>query len=61
MCFSFCLNHQMFKGPNQDFESIYTAPSSAVCGVTLETNGKEYLITGNLPPLHLNDTTYSAF
>lgn len=42
----FCLNCQMFKGPNQDIEAVYTAPSSAVCGVTLETNGKEYLITG---------------
>lgn len=50
--FFFCLNHQMFKGPNQDFEAIYTAPSSAVCGVTLETNGNEYLITGTpRPPL----------
>lgn len=54
MGFFFFLNHQMFKGPNQDFEAIYTAPSSAVCGVTLETNGQEYLITGNLPPLYLN-------
>lgn len=45
-CSSLCLNCQMFKGPNQDIDSIYTAPSSAVCGVTLETNGKEYLITG---------------
>lgn len=42
----FCLNCQMFKGPNQDIDAIYTAPSSAVCGVTLDTNGKEYLITG---------------
>ncbi|XP_029914904.1 metalloproteinase inhibitor 2b [Myripristis murdjan] len=40
---------KMFKGPNQDIEAIYTAPSSAVCGVTLDTNGKkEYLITGKL-------------
>lgn len=38
----------MFKGPTQDVDAIYTAPSSAVCGVTLETNGKEYLITGKL-------------
>lgn len=36
----------MFKGPNQDIEAIYTASSSTVCGVTLDTNGKEYLITG---------------
>ncbi|KAM9346376.1 metalloproteinase inhibitor 2b [Symphorus nematophorus] len=39
---------KMFKGPNQDIDAIYTAPSSAVCGVTLETNGKEYLVTGKL-------------
>lgn len=37
---------QMFKGPSQDIDAIYTAPTSAVCGVSLETNGKEYLITG---------------
>lgn len=38
---------QMFKGPNQDIESIFTAPVSAVCGVTLEASGKkEYLISG---------------
>ena len=36
----------MFKGPGQDIDAIYTAPTSAVCGVTLETNGKEYLIAG---------------
>lgn len=37
----------MFKGPTQDIDAIYTAPTSAVCGVTLDTNGKkEYLITG---------------
>uniref|UniRef100_UPI0037E7FE85 metalloproteinase inhibitor 2b isoform X1 n=1 Tax=Semicossyphus pulcher TaxID=241346 RepID=UPI0037E7FE85 len=39
---------KMFKGPNQDIDAIYTAPSSAVCGVSLETNGMEYLITGKL-------------
>ncbi|XP_026180994.1 metalloproteinase inhibitor 2b [Mastacembelus armatus] len=39
---------KMFKGPNQDFDAIYTPSSSATCGVTLETNGKEYLITGRL-------------
>ena len=36
----------MFKGPSDDIDAIYTAPTSAVCGVTLEKNGKEYLITG---------------
>uniref|UniRef100_A0A8C2ZSW5 Metalloproteinase inhibitor 2 n=1 Tax=Cyclopterus lumpus TaxID=8103 RepID=A0A8C2ZSW5_CYCLU len=34
-----------FKGPAQDIDAIYTAPTSAVCGVSLEHNGKEYLIT----------------
>lgn len=37
-----------FKGPNQSFDMIYTAPTSAVCGVTLETNSQEYLIAGRL-------------
>nr|XP_006635475.1 PREDICTED: metalloproteinase inhibitor 2 [Lepisosteus oculatus] len=38
---------KMFKGPDRDIETVFTAPSSAVCGVTLETNGKkEYLISG---------------
>ncbi|XP_036407822.1 metalloproteinase inhibitor 2-like [Megalops cyprinoides] len=38
---------KMFKGPDQDIEVVFTAPSSAVCGVTLDTNGKkEYLIAG---------------
>lgn len=38
---------QMFKGPAEDIQYIYTASSSAVCGVTLETGGKkEYLIAG---------------
>lgn len=42
-----CLTHQMFKGPTDYMDAIYTAPSSAVCGVTLDANGrKEYLITG---------------
>lgn len=37
----------MFKGPNQEIDAIFTAPTSAVCGVTLESKGiKEYLITG---------------
>uniref|UniRef100_A0A3B4UDH8 Metalloproteinase inhibitor 2 n=1 Tax=Seriola dumerili TaxID=41447 RepID=A0A3B4UDH8_SERDU len=39
---------KMFKGPSQNIDAIYTASSSAVCGVTLETNGKEYLITGKI-------------
>ncbi|KAF3700135.1 Metalloproteinase inhibitor 2 Tissue inhibitor of metalloproteinases 2 [Channa argus] len=38
---------KMFKGPSQDIDAIYTASSSTVCGVTLDT-GKEYLITGRL-------------
>ncbi|KAH0517915.1 Metalloproteinase inhibitor 2 [Microtus ochrogaster] len=38
---------KMFKGPDKDIEFIYTAPSSAVCGVTLDVGGKkEYLIAG---------------
>lgn len=38
---------QMFKGPNEDIEAIFTAPVSAVCGVTLDATGKkEYLISG---------------
>lgn len=40
----------MFKGPDQDIEAIYTAPSSAVCGASLQANGKEYLITGGSSP-----------
>ncbi|XP_072299377.1 metalloproteinase inhibitor 2b [Eucyclogobius newberryi] len=39
---------KMFKGPNQHFDVIYTAPTSTVCGVTLETTGNEYLISGKL-------------
>ncbi|KAM3863544.1 metalloproteinase inhibitor 2-like [Diretmus argenteus] len=40
---------KMFKGPDRDIDAVYTAPSSAMCGVTLETNGKnEYLFTGKL-------------
>uniref|UniRef100_A0A8C3G3L9 Metalloproteinase inhibitor 2 n=1 Tax=Cyclopterus lumpus TaxID=8103 RepID=A0A8C3G3L9_CYCLU len=45
-CSVLCLNCQSFKGPAQDIDAIYTAPTSAVCGVSLEHNGKEYLITG---------------
>lgn len=38
-----------FKGPSQDIDAIYTAPISALCGVTLETADQpEYLITGKL-------------
>lgn len=38
---------QMFKGPNQDIEAVFTAPVSAVCGVTLDAaEKKEYLISG---------------
>ncbi|XP_013930892.1 PREDICTED: metalloproteinase inhibitor 2-like, partial [Thamnophis sirtalis] len=40
---------KMFKGPEWDIEFIFTAPSSAVCGVTLDVGGKkEYLIAGKL-------------
>lgn len=45
---------QMFKGPDQAVEAIYTAPTSAMCGVNLEHDSKEYLITGEttvpIPP-----------
>lgn len=46
--FYFCLFQQMFKGPEQNIDAIYTAPFSSLCGVTLETNNKEYLITGRI-------------
>ncbi|XP_017567472.1 metalloproteinase inhibitor 2b [Pygocentrus nattereri] len=40
---------KMFKGPSQEINAIFTAPTSAVCGVTLESDGKsEYLVTGKL-------------
>lgn len=39
---------KMFKGPNQDIDAIYTAPTSSLCGVSLQANGEEYLITGRL-------------
>lgn len=44
----FVVLYQMFKGPDHHIDVIFTAPSSAVCGVTnLDTNGKkEYLISG---------------
>lgn len=42
----------MFKGPKQDIEAVLTAPVSAVCGVTLDANGKkEYLISGTFQGL----------
>ncbi|XP_053567637.1 metalloproteinase inhibitor 2-like [Bombina bombina] len=38
---------KMFNGPDKDIEFIFTAASSAMCNVTLETSGKkEYLIAG---------------
>ncbi|XP_023659450.1 metalloproteinase inhibitor 2-like [Paramormyrops kingsleyae] len=38
---------KMFKGPDKDIESVLTAPSSSVCGVTLDySDKKEYLIAG---------------
>ncbi|XP_042562780.1 metalloproteinase inhibitor 2-like [Clupea harengus] len=39
---------KMFKGPGQAVEAIFTAPTSAMCGVTLEADSKEYLITGKM-------------
>lgn len=40
---------KMFKGPNREIDAVFTAPTSAMCGVTLEANGKkEYLFTGKL-------------
>ncbi|XP_077415340.1 metalloproteinase inhibitor 2-like [Vanacampus margaritifer] len=48
---------KMFKGPNKNFDAIYTAPTSSLCGVTL-AKGVEYLITGRLKSnsssLHVN-------
>ncbi|XP_052375591.1 metalloproteinase inhibitor 2-like isoform X2 [Oncorhynchus keta] len=38
---------KMFKCPDQVIHAIFTAPSPAACGVTLDLN-KEYLFTGNL-------------
>uniref|UniRef100_A0A8C8FH61 Metalloproteinase inhibitor 2 n=1 Tax=Oncorhynchus tshawytscha TaxID=74940 RepID=A0A8C8FH61_ONCTS len=37
----------MFKCPDQVIHAIFTAPSPAACGVTLDLN-KEYLFTGKL-------------
>ncbi|XP_066497665.1 metalloproteinase inhibitor 2b [Hoplias malabaricus] len=39
---------KMFKGPDQEITAIFTPHISAMCGVSLESNGKEYLITGKL-------------
>lgn len=37
----------MFKGPDKDTEFIYTVPSSATCGASLDSGGKkQYLIAG---------------
>ncbi|XP_042171376.1 metalloproteinase inhibitor 2 [Oncorhynchus tshawytscha] len=38
---------KMFKCPDQVIHAIFTAPSPAACGVTLDLN-KEYLFTGKL-------------
>ncbi|XP_013865486.1 metalloproteinase inhibitor 2 [Austrofundulus limnaeus] len=39
---------KMFKGPTGNIDAVYTASSSAPCGVSLDTNGEQYLITGRL-------------
>lgn len=45
---------KMFKGPEREIETIFTGPSSSLCGVSLESNDKkEYLITGKMDS---NDT-----
>lgn len=36
---------QMFKGPERNFDAVYTASSSAICGVTLK-KGTMYLLMG---------------
>uniref|UniRef100_A0A8C7J6H5 Metalloproteinase inhibitor 2 n=1 Tax=Oncorhynchus kisutch TaxID=8019 RepID=A0A8C7J6H5_ONCKI len=38
---------KMFKCPDQVIHAVFTAPSPAACGVTLDLN-KEYLFTGEL-------------
>ncbi|XP_038843586.1 metalloproteinase inhibitor 2-like [Salvelinus namaycush] len=38
---------KMFKGPDRVIHAVFTSSSSALCGVTLETN-KEYLFTGRM-------------
>lgn len=37
---------QMFKGPTENIDTVYTPRFSATCGVSLDTNGEQYLITG---------------
>ncbi|XP_077384098.1 metalloproteinase inhibitor 2-like [Festucalex cinctus] len=37
---------KMFKGPKKNFDAIYTASSSAACGVTLTTGIKYLLMAG---------------
>ncbi|XP_057673907.1 metalloproteinase inhibitor 2-like [Corythoichthys intestinalis] len=47
---------KMYKGPNKNFDAIYTASDSAMCGVELN-NGTEYFIMGRLRSngsLHIN-------
>ncbi|TRZ02493.1 hypothetical protein DNTS_000629 [Danionella cerebrum] len=40
---------KMFKGPDGGIDRLLTGPSSALCGVDLESDGKkDYLITGNM-------------
>lgn len=42
----------MYKGPEREIDAIFTGPSSAVCGVSLDINDKkEYLITGTVAEL----------
>ncbi|XP_061604327.1 metalloproteinase inhibitor 2-like [Phyllopteryx taeniolatus] len=40
---------KLFKGPQNYFDAIYTAPNSAACGVTLSI-GIEYLLMASLQP-----------
>ncbi|XP_077474326.1 metalloproteinase inhibitor 2-like isoform X2 [Stigmatopora argus] len=47
---------KMYKGPNKDFDAIYTGSNPMACGVELN-NGTEYLIMGRLKPdgsLHID-------
>ncbi|XP_061556947.1 metalloproteinase inhibitor 2-like [Phycodurus eques] len=39
--------NKLFKGPRKNFDSIYTASSSASCGITLNI-GVNYLLMGRL-------------
>ncbi|KAJ8283174.1 hypothetical protein COCON_G00020240 [Conger conger] len=50
---------KMFKGPDRDIEEVYTSPSSAVCGVTLDK--KEYLIAGKAESDGKMDVTLCDF